>query len=54
MARRRPALDRWLEREEVHDVPELVGRRLAVLPQERGRRLDCVSGPSSEMSTSSS
>jgi hypothetical protein len=37
----RPALDRWLaSADELLDDPVLVGRRLGVVPQERGRHLE--------------
>lgn len=37
----RPALDRWLATvDELLDDPVLVGRRLGVVPQERGRHLE--------------
>lgn len=37
----RPALDRWLATvDELLDDPLLVGRRLGVVPQERGRHLE--------------
>jgi hypothetical protein len=38
---KRPALDEWLDAaDELLDGPVLVGRRLGVVPQERGRHLE--------------